>query len=202
VQTSVTYSLSTNVENMTLTGSAAINGTGNDLANIILGNTGNNILIGGLSNDSLSGGSGNDTLYGGAGNDTLTGGAGNDVFVFDTLPNQTTNRDLITDFVSRGPGATANNAADYLLFSKSIFQYVNENPGSGSQVTIASTELRSGANIVTAQTTSQHFIYNTITGILYYDQDGSTATYSPIQIALLGAATHPALDYRDIHILG
>ena len=64
----------TNVENLTLTGAAAINGTGNLLANIIIGGSGIN---------SISGGDGNDTLNGGTGIDTMNGGAGNDVFIVD-----------------------------------------------------------------------------------------------------------------------
>jgi Ca2+-binding RTX toxin-like protein len=65
VSASVTYTLSANVENLTLTGTAAINGTGNSRANVITGNAGNN------------------TLDGGAGADTLVGGAGNDTYVVD-----------------------------------------------------------------------------------------------------------------------
>ena len=85
INSSVTYVLSANVENLTLTGAAAINGTGNDLANVIIGNTAAN---------QLDGGAGNDTLDGGLGNNVLTGGAGNDSFRFTT----TGHVDSITDY--------------------------------------------------------------------------------------------------------
>src|SRR5262249_50859560 len=68
------------VENLTLTGTAAINGIGNGFANTIVGNAAANVLSGGAGNDVLSGGAGNDRLLGGAGLDALAGGAGNDVF--------------------------------------------------------------------------------------------------------------------------
>lgn len=61
------------VENLTLTGTGNINGTGNTGNNIITGNNGNNTLKGGAGNDKLLGGRGKDTLLGEAGNDTLTG---------------------------------------------------------------------------------------------------------------------------------
>jgi Ca2+-binding RTX toxin-like protein len=67
VLSSIDYLLPANVENLTLTGAAAINGYGNDLNNVINGNDGDNIL---------SGSAGNDTIYGGAGNDSLSGGYG------------------------------------------------------------------------------------------------------------------------------
>ena len=69
------YTLTANMENLTLTGAAAINGTGNILNNLITGNAAAN---------SLTGDAGNDTLNGGGGNDTLVGGAGNDSYLFDT----------------------------------------------------------------------------------------------------------------------
>lgn len=111
VISSITYTLGANVENLTLSGSAAINGTGNDADNVIIGNAGNNVLSGGNGNDTLIGGGGNDTLIGGAGNDvliagtgrdTLTGGTGADRFVFGpgTLGRVMTNTDNITDFSS------------------------------------------------------------------------------------------------------
>ena len=71
VFSSVTYTLTTNVENLTLQGTTAINGTGNDLNNSITGNTAANILTGGLGNDTLTGNAGADTLIGGLGNDSL-----------------------------------------------------------------------------------------------------------------------------------
>src|SRR5204863_491020 len=61
VQSSVSFTLGANVENLTLTGAAAINGTGNTVANTITGNSGDNILDGGAGADTLAGGLGNDT---------------------------------------------------------------------------------------------------------------------------------------------
>jgi len=61
VQSSVNFTLGANLENLTLTGSTAINGTGNTLDNTITGNSGNNTLIGGAGSDTLIGGGGIDT---------------------------------------------------------------------------------------------------------------------------------------------
>lgn len=58
---SVGFTLGVNVENLTLTGSANINGKGNGSANVLIGNTGNNWLDGGTSVDTLKGGQGDDT---------------------------------------------------------------------------------------------------------------------------------------------
>ncbi len=57
----VSYTLGVFVENLTLSGSAHINGTGNGLINILYGNSGNNILDGGAGNDTMAGRHGNDT---------------------------------------------------------------------------------------------------------------------------------------------
>lgn len=92
VLSSVSWTLGANLERLTLTGSAAINGAGNALANVIVGNgaanrisglDGNDVLSGGLGNDTLSGGNGNDVLNGGAGADSMAGGAGDDTYVVD-----------------------------------------------------------------------------------------------------------------------
>lgn len=82
VQVGFNYALGSNMENLVLTGSADLRGSGNALANTLYGNTGNNNLIGGSGNDTLFGGSGNDWLSGGKGNDVLSGGVGADTFVY------------------------------------------------------------------------------------------------------------------------
>ena len=89
VLSSVTFTIAPlpEIENLTLTGSADINGSGNDGHNVVTGNSGKN---------SLSGGIGNDTLEGGAGIDSLVGGTGNDVFVVDTTT------DVITELAGGG----------------------------------------------------------------------------------------------------
>jgi Ca2+-binding RTX toxin-like protein len=81
VLASIDYTLTNFVENLTLTGSAAINGTGNALNNVITGNAANNTLNGAAGKDTLRGSSGVDILQGGAGDDLLNGGRGNDVLI-------------------------------------------------------------------------------------------------------------------------
>ena len=87
VQTAATDTLGANVENLILTGTARINGTGNALDNRITGN---------IANNTLTGGAGNDTLDGGGGTDTLIGGAGNDYFIIDT------SADAVTENANEG----------------------------------------------------------------------------------------------------
>ena len=63
VVTTINYTLANNLENLTLSGTKALNGTGNTLNNILIGNTANNVLNGGTGADKLMGGLGNDTYY-------------------------------------------------------------------------------------------------------------------------------------------
>jgi Ca2+-binding RTX toxin-like protein len=91
--------LATNVEHLTLTGAAAINGAGNALDNIIVGNSNSNVLFGG---------DGNDTLVGGAGNDTLTGGLGRDVFDYNAVSDRGGGNESITDFTLGESGDVLN----------------------------------------------------------------------------------------------
>ena len=92
VFSSVTRTLGAFQENLTLTGAAALNGTGNTLNNVLTGNAGAN---------KLTGNAGNDLLTGGMGKDVLSGGAGADTFVFNAAAESTgTTKDTILDFVA------------------------------------------------------------------------------------------------------
>ena len=78
VESSVSFTLGSGLENLVLTGSGHINATGNTLNNLLAGNSGNNALVGGDGNDTLYGYAGADSLYGDNGNDFLDGGIGAD----------------------------------------------------------------------------------------------------------------------------
>ncbi|HYD17274.1 MAG TPA: calcium-binding protein, partial [Patescibacteria group bacterium] len=98
VQASLSYTLTANVENLTLTGTGAISGTGNGLNNTILGNSGVN---------TLDGGSGDDTLNGMLGADVMIGGMGNDFFIVDNAG----------DVVSEGVNAGTDKVQSSVTFS-------------------------------------------------------------------------------------
>ncbi|MDX2156533.1 MAG: M10 family metallopeptidase C-terminal domain-containing protein [Hyphomicrobiaceae bacterium] len=90
VKSVISYALGSNVEKLLLLGTANINGTGNGLANVIVGNNGSN---------RLDGGAGIDNLTGGLGLDYLTGSAGNDRFIFNSTSDSTFSAaDRILDF--------------------------------------------------------------------------------------------------------
>ena len=63
VESSISYTLAPNVENLTLTGPGAIEGWGNDLDNVIVGGSGSNVLNGGAGADLMTGGGGSDTYH-------------------------------------------------------------------------------------------------------------------------------------------
>ncbi len=90
VKSAADFTLGANVENLTLTGSGDVDGTGNELANVIIGNAGANGLSGLAGNDTLTGGDGADALDGGAGNDAMTGGNGDDTYVVDSKTDKVT----------------------------------------------------------------------------------------------------------------
>jgi len=112
VESTTSFVLGNNLEDLTLTGTDAIDGIGNSLNNTIIGNEANNVLSGGAGNDILRGGffssdDGNDVLIGGAGNDVLVGDRGDDVLIGSAGADQFTFNDdffdgvdTITDFNS------------------------------------------------------------------------------------------------------
>jgi Ca2+-binding RTX toxin-like protein len=90
VHTYASYTLSANVENLTLKGTNGINGIGNTLNNIITGN---------IAANSILGDAGNDTMTGGLGADSMQGGLGSDHFIYTSAADSTiAARDLIYDF--------------------------------------------------------------------------------------------------------
>lgn len=78
VESSVSFTLPAEVENLVLLGGGALEGGGNAAANLIRGNAGANRLAGEAGDDRLEGGAGEDCLLGGGGDDALEGGEGDD----------------------------------------------------------------------------------------------------------------------------
>jgi Ca2+-binding RTX toxin-like protein len=116
VQASASTVLGANVENLVLTGTASINGTGNALANAITGNAGNNIIDGGAGADSMTGGAGDDTYTIDDAGDVvieLAGGGIDQVFSTITL-GSIDNVERIT-LIGNGPANLTGNASDNIL---------------------------------------------------------------------------------------
>lgn len=143
----IQYTLGDFVENLTLTGAANISGTGNSL---------NNTLTGNLGINTITGAAGNDILNGGLGNDSLTGGTGQDSFLFNTTLNSSTNKDTITDFVV---------VDDSIRLENAIFTKLT------ATGTLSADFFKSGVG--TAADANDFILYNTTTGALLYDADGS-----------------------------
>ena len=154
VQSSMSFTLSANVENLTLTGALAVNGTGNNLANTLLGNGNVNILSGGDGIDTINAGAGNDDLFGGTGNDDLTGGTGADRFRFDTALSAATNVDDILDFAV---------VDDTIFLDRDVFT------GIAANGTLAAGAFRAGT---AAGDADDRIVYDAATGNIFYDSDG------------------------------
>lgn len=83
VNSTVSYSLAQNVDNLELQGTDSLDGTGNELGNTLRGNNAANRLMGQAGSDTIDGKDGNDVLDGGEGNDSLRGGFGDDTYIVD-----------------------------------------------------------------------------------------------------------------------
>jgi Ca2+-binding RTX toxin-like protein len=175
VNSSVSFTLGSNVEQLTLSGSASVNGTGNALDNALVGNDGTNALEGLAGVDSLRGGAGNVVLNGGLGKDTLHGGPGADQFWFDA-PLGAANADRILDFSS---------ADDTICLSRSVFKALSAGALDGAAFWAGST----------AHDADDRIIYDSATGSLYYDADGNGAGVQALFATVAAGAALGAADF-------
>ena len=205
-----TYTLAANIENYVQDSNPTIDGVpqtisiyGNALNNIIktspeTWDTLNDILAtvdstwdakeafyGYAGNDTLISGSGDDLLDGGTGNDTMVGGLGNDTFIFNTALGAT-NIDTITDFES---------GTDKIGLSKAIMTALGP---VGSNLSDAAFYAAAGA--VKGLQNDDRIIYDTTTGALYYDADGSGSSLA-IKFANVELGMGQSLSSSDFEIV-
>jgi Ca2+-binding RTX toxin-like protein len=187
------------VDNGTAPGGATITGTtgndnltgtaGNDTINALAGEDrlsavgGNDSLSGSTGHDTLLGGDGNDTLNGGGWSDNLTGGAGADSFFYaEAGSNQT---DQVTDFVS---------GTDELLFENGTLTAL----GAAGAWAAGDARFWAAAGAASGHDANDRIVYNTSTGALYYDADGSGAGAAQIIATFTGA---PGITSTDITVI-
>jgi serralysin len=193
VSSSITFTLGRFFENLTLAGSAAIDGTGNELANKIIGNSAANRLSGLGGADQLLGEGGDDWLIGGAGKDKLTGGTGADTFEFG--PADATSTDTLIDFTSED--WVGINAADFGLGDGSGLV----RNASGTLVLDPSYfALVTGSTIQGTATGHGQFVYNSTTRALMWDADGAGTAASGIALAIFNSGV--VLSDADFSIIG
>ncbi|PZU58922.1 MAG: hypothetical protein DI547_09140, partial [Sphingobium sp.] len=116
--------------NLALTGSRAIDGTGNALDNHISGNTAANIL---------DGGAGNDVLDGGKGADTMIGGDGDDIFVVDNAG------DVVREGIGGGNDTVRTDISYTLTAGQEIETLIARTPGAATAITLTGNEF---ANVI------------------------------------------------------
>jgi Ca2+-binding RTX toxin-like protein len=170
--------------NDTLTG-----GAGNDTIHGLAGNDllqglgGNDSIVGATGWDTLQGGDGDDRLYAGGWSDTMTGGAGADSFVF--AETGSNNRDTVTDFQS---------GTDELLFDNATLTAL----GANSSWAAGDARFWAAAGVTAGHDADDRLVYNTTTGNLYYDADGSGAGAAQVVATFTGA---PGIVATDITVI-
>ncbi|WP_349435606.1 calcium-binding protein [Pararhizobium sp. A13] len=164
----------------------AIDGFGkiDTLTSIESARTGNaaDKLTGNSAANFLRSGEGNDFLAGGLGNDLLRGEGGKDTFFFNTKLNKFTNVDLIQDF---------NVVDDTIRLENAIFTEIT-----GTRTLTSAQFYKSAAGV--AHDGSDHIIYETDTGKLFYDSNGNAAGGS-VHFATI--STNLALTAADFFIV-
>jgi serralysin len=153
---------------------------------------GNDVMAGGGGNDSIVGGAGNDTIYGdsnndwiegGAGNDSLSGGGDQDSYVFREYG--AANADTVGDFAS---------AWDMLRFDSSAFSAL----GSAGHFASGDARFYAAAGASGGHDADDRIIYNTSTGQLFYDADGSGSGAAQLVATIQGA---PGVAAGDIWVI-
>ncbi|WP_201834504.1 beta strand repeat-containing protein [Microvirga zambiensis] len=157
-------------------------GSGNDTVN---GGSGNDEVYGDAGNDTVYGSSGHDTIYGGTGNDVLFGNAGRDIFVFDTRLNAGGNLDTIRDF---------DVADDSIWLDNAVFTQL------GAGTSARPVQLQSGFFTIgtRALDADDHLIYDSATGLLSYDADGSGFGAA---VAFAQLKKNLVLTYKDFFVV-
>jgi VCBS repeat-containing protein len=144
VMSSISYTLSANLETLLLTGTAS-GGKGNELDNTIHGNA--------VAN-TIKGYGGADSVYGGLGNDQLYGGAGADRFYFDTVLDAANNVDKLADFSV---------ADDTIMLDRNVFAGLADGVLGAGAFALGTA----------AGDADDRIVYDSATGNIFYDADGS-----------------------------
>lgn len=171
VNSSIGYTLGANVEKLVLTGSSAINGTGNDLDNTLTGNGAANTLDGGVGDDTLTGGGGADMLIGGDGFDTAvySGRA------LDVTFTATANGWIVTDLV-HGAGADTLSGIEQVQFSdRLIYLDGRNNAPLIDQTLIENTDEDAAATVLDLLSGASDFEGQTLSVINFAQSDGPAA---------------------------
>jgi VCBS repeat-containing protein len=169
VQSGINYALTDNIENLTLTGTAAIDGAGNALDNVILGNSGSN------------------TLDGGAGADTLAGGAGNDTYIVDNA------LDAVIELVGEGTDSVFA-SVDYVL-SDNVENLTLTGPSTGSgqaQGDVVTEALNAG--IDTVQSSISYLLGSNVENLTLTGIDAVNGTGNTLNNTITGNAAANVLD--------
>jgi len=192
INSSLSWTLGAEVEDLLLLGAAAINGTGNSAGNVLYGNAANNVLMGLAGNDTVYAGGGNDTVQGGTGSDDIHGQAGNDTlravdnvafvddgvedrFHFTTALNAVSNVDLIdkANFTAAG----AEGSDDEFVLENSIFTALLSAGGTNTG-TLGAAYYFEGVSHGVGQFDPVGIYNDTATGQLYYNPTFGTANDS------------------------
>jgi Ca2+-binding RTX toxin-like protein len=160
--------------------------TGSQRRDTLKGTSGSDVIKGLGGDDTLIAYAGDDTLHGGSGKDVLSGGAGRDVFVFDGKPNKRTNVDRVTDFSVKD---------DAIRLDNKVFAKLGK-AGSASKPAALKKDCFATDR---AKDKNDYLIYDSKTGVLSYDADGSRFKSTAVEIAQLKKGL--GLTYKDFFVI-